>query len=157
MSERDPLLKEAIEIINNTGKKSVSLLQRKLRIGYMRAAHLLDEVEKRNEGAGSETLHAGDVACNVSTGEGCVWEEGAMFGGLSYWWRKTCTGEGDTSLWVEAWDGPLPERCPDCGRVVVRGQGQALPVQDERGDCHVERSTALLAMTDQGGETPPLR
>jgi hypothetical protein len=111
MSERDPLLKEAIDIINKAGKKSVSLLQRKLRIGYSRAAYLLDEVEKRN-------------GANEEEPEGCKWEEGMMIDGLPYWWRKTCTGDGDTSLWVVAWDGAVPERCPDCGKNVIKDSGR---------------------------------
>ena len=60
----------------------------------------------------------------------CLWVEGAMFDGKDYWWRKTCTGEGDTSLWVEAWDGPLPDRCPDCGRKVLveKNKGGVTPL-----------------------------
>lgn len=41
----DALVKEAIEVIKQTGKASASLLQRRLRIGYPRAASLMDELE----------------------------------------------------------------------------------------------------------------
>lgn len=44
-SEQDDLLEEAIAIVRELGKASVSLLQRRLRIGYTRAARLIDELE----------------------------------------------------------------------------------------------------------------
>jgi S-DNA-T family DNA segregation ATPase FtsK/SpoIIIE len=43
----DPLVKEALEIIAAHGRASTSYLQRRLRIGYNRAASLIDEMEKR--------------------------------------------------------------------------------------------------------------
>ncbi len=43
----DVLVQQAIEIIKQTGKASASLLQRRLRIGYPRAASLIDELEDR--------------------------------------------------------------------------------------------------------------
>ncbi len=44
-SEQDDLLEDAIAIVRELGKASVSLLQRRLRIGYTRAARLIDELE----------------------------------------------------------------------------------------------------------------
>lgn len=41
----DELVQQAIEIIKQSGKVSASLLQRRLRIGYPRAASLIDELE----------------------------------------------------------------------------------------------------------------
>lgn len=41
----DPMFREAAEVIINAQKGSASLLQRKLRIGYNRAARLMDELE----------------------------------------------------------------------------------------------------------------
>jgi S-DNA-T family DNA segregation ATPase FtsK/SpoIIIE len=41
----DDLLEKAIQEVRAQGKASVSLLQRRLRIGYARAAHLIDEME----------------------------------------------------------------------------------------------------------------
>ncbi len=46
VGDEDELLEEAKEIIINMGKASASLLQRKLRIGYARAASLLDALEE---------------------------------------------------------------------------------------------------------------
>jgi S-DNA-T family DNA segregation ATPase FtsK/SpoIIIE len=41
----DELLEKAIAEVRSQGRASVSLLQRRLRIGYARAAHLIDEME----------------------------------------------------------------------------------------------------------------
>ncbi len=46
-SEEDPLLSEAIAIVRKEGKASVSMLQRKLRIGYTRASRLIDRLEEK--------------------------------------------------------------------------------------------------------------
>lgn len=45
--EEDELFNEAISIIINNKQASISILQRKLRIGYTRAARLIDLMEKR--------------------------------------------------------------------------------------------------------------
>ncbi|MEX0690169.1 MAG: DNA translocase FtsK, partial [Candidatus Paceibacterota bacterium] len=42
----DELYDEAVEVIRNAGKGSASLLQRRLRVGYARAARLLDMMEE---------------------------------------------------------------------------------------------------------------
>lgn len=43
----DVLMPEAIDLIRREGRASVSMLQRKLRIGYTRAARLIDTLEER--------------------------------------------------------------------------------------------------------------
>ncbi len=43
-SERDPLFEQAVEIILETGRGSVSLLQRRLMVGYSRASRLIDQM-----------------------------------------------------------------------------------------------------------------
>ena len=43
----DPLLNDAIDTIRREGRASVSMLQRKMRIGYTRAARLVDTLEER--------------------------------------------------------------------------------------------------------------
>jgi S-DNA-T family DNA segregation ATPase FtsK/SpoIIIE len=58
-SERDGLVEQAIELIRRTGRASPTLLQRRLRIGYPRAARLIDELEEMgivgpNPGGGRE-------------------------------------------------------------------------------------------------------
>lgn len=47
LSEADELLPEAIKIVVDTGQASISLLQRRLRVGYNRAARLIDNMEER--------------------------------------------------------------------------------------------------------------
>lgn len=43
--ETDPYFNQAVELIMQTDKASASLLQRKLKVGYARAARILDELE----------------------------------------------------------------------------------------------------------------
>ncbi len=42
----DPLLNEAIELIRREGRASISMLQRKMRIGYTRSARMIDRIEE---------------------------------------------------------------------------------------------------------------
>lgn len=46
-SDEDPMVRKAIEIIRSTKRASTSNLQRKLSIGYNRAARIMDELEDR--------------------------------------------------------------------------------------------------------------
>ena len=46
-SGEDPLLKDATEIVRRENKASISMLQRKMRIGYTRAARLVDTLEEQ--------------------------------------------------------------------------------------------------------------
>ncbi len=47
VTDGDPLLKEAIDFVRREGRASVSMLQRRMRIGYTRAARLVDVMEER--------------------------------------------------------------------------------------------------------------
>lgn len=53
-SDSDELLPEAIELVVNEGQASISLLQRRLRVGYARAARLVDDMELRGIVGGYE-------------------------------------------------------------------------------------------------------
>lgn len=46
MADRDELVKKAIEMLRGEQRASASMLQRRLRIGYPRAARLMDELEE---------------------------------------------------------------------------------------------------------------
>jgi S-DNA-T family DNA segregation ATPase FtsK/SpoIIIE len=46
-TDGDPLLNDAIDIVRRAGRASVSMLQRRMRIGYTRAARLVDVMEER--------------------------------------------------------------------------------------------------------------
>jgi S-DNA-T family DNA segregation ATPase FtsK/SpoIIIE len=52
--DEDPLLDRAIEIVVQTQTASVSLLQRRLRVGYTRAGRLIDMLERRGIISGYE-------------------------------------------------------------------------------------------------------
>jgi S-DNA-T family DNA segregation ATPase FtsK/SpoIIIE len=48
LADRDQLIEKAIRLIARTQRASASMLQRQLRIGYPRAARLIDELEALN-------------------------------------------------------------------------------------------------------------
>jgi len=52
--DEDPLLEKAIEIVVQTQTASVSLIQRRLRVGYTRAGRLVDMLERRGIISGYE-------------------------------------------------------------------------------------------------------
>jgi S-DNA-T family DNA segregation ATPase FtsK/SpoIIIE len=43
----DEMLPAAVEVILETGQASVSMLQRRLKLGYARAARIVDEMEEK--------------------------------------------------------------------------------------------------------------
>ena len=45
--EDEDLIQQCIEVIRTEQKASVSLLQRRLRLGYTRAARIMDELDNR--------------------------------------------------------------------------------------------------------------
>jgi S-DNA-T family DNA segregation ATPase FtsK/SpoIIIE len=46
LGEKDPLYDQAVEIVIRTRRPSISLVQRHLRIGYNRAARLIEDMER---------------------------------------------------------------------------------------------------------------
>ena len=46
-SDGDEMLPAAVEVILETGQASVSMLQRRLKLGYARAARIVDEMEEK--------------------------------------------------------------------------------------------------------------
>ena len=60
--EQDSLFRDSLEIIKKEGKASTSLLQRKLQIGYNRAARIIDQLEE--QGFISAANHVGKREIN---------------------------------------------------------------------------------------------
>ena len=52
--DEDELIDEAIKVIINENTASVSMLQRKLKIGYARAGRIIDQLEQRGVVGGYE-------------------------------------------------------------------------------------------------------
>jgi S-DNA-T family DNA segregation ATPase FtsK/SpoIIIE len=46
LAKKDQLIDKAIAIVRETQRASASMLQRRLRVGYPRAARLIDELEE---------------------------------------------------------------------------------------------------------------
>jgi S-DNA-T family DNA segregation ATPase FtsK/SpoIIIE len=47
LSEDEPLFDDAVRVVLETGQASISMVQRRLRVGYTRAARLIDMMELR--------------------------------------------------------------------------------------------------------------
>lgn len=67
ISERDPLFREAAEVIVTAQQGSASLLQRKLKLGYNRAGRLIDQLEAAGivgpfEGSKARSVNINDLA-----------------------------------------------------------------------------------------------
>ena len=45
INDRDPMFREAAEVVINAQQGSASLLQRKLKLGYNRAGRIIDQLE----------------------------------------------------------------------------------------------------------------
>ncbi len=57
MNDKDELYQSALKLVKNEGKASTSFLQRKLQIGYNRAARIIDMMEEN--GVVSKANHVG--------------------------------------------------------------------------------------------------
>lgn len=73
-SEDEPLLEEAKQLVIETGKASASYLQRRLKIGYARAARILDILEEQGvvgpaEGAKPREVYASSETSEEETNE----------------------------------------------------------------------------------------
>ncbi len=54
MGEKDELYEKAVELVLNSGQASVSYLQRRMKLGYARAARIVDQMEQEGILGGSE-------------------------------------------------------------------------------------------------------
>jgi S-DNA-T family DNA segregation ATPase FtsK/SpoIIIE len=69
-AESDPLYDQAVEIVLKTRRASISLVQRHLRIGYNRAARLIEQMERSGLVSAMQTNGNRDVLAPASTQEG---------------------------------------------------------------------------------------
>jgi S-DNA-T family DNA segregation ATPase FtsK/SpoIIIE len=68
IDEDEDLIQQCIEVIRSEQKASVSLLQRRLRLGYTRAARIMDELENRNIVGPSNGAEPRDILIDLDGG-----------------------------------------------------------------------------------------
>ena len=66
--EDEELIQQCIEVIRSEQKASVSLLQRRLRLGYGRAARIMDELENRGIVGPSKGAEPRDILIDLDGG-----------------------------------------------------------------------------------------
>jgi S-DNA-T family DNA segregation ATPase FtsK/SpoIIIE len=68
IDEDEDLIQQCIEVIRSEQKASVSLLQRRLRLGYTRAARIMDELENRSIVGPSKGAEPRDILIDLDGG-----------------------------------------------------------------------------------------
>ena len=68
IDEDEDLIQQCIEVIRSEQKASVSLLQRRLRLGYTRAARIMDELENRGIVGPSKGAEPRDILIDLDGG-----------------------------------------------------------------------------------------
>jgi S-DNA-T family DNA segregation ATPase FtsK/SpoIIIE len=68
IDEDEEIVQQCIEVIRSEQKASVSLLQRRLRLGYTRAARIMDELENRGIVGPSKGAEPRDILIDLDGG-----------------------------------------------------------------------------------------
>ena len=68
IDEDEDLIEQCIEVIRSEQKASVSLLQRRLRLGYTRAARIMDELENRGIVGPGKGAEPRDILIDLDAG-----------------------------------------------------------------------------------------
>ncbi|MFR6695436.1 MAG: DNA translocase FtsK [Dysosmobacter sp.] len=71
--DADELLSAAVEVVLETGQASVSMLQRRLKLGYSRAARLVDQMEERGYVGPSRAVSPASCSSPARSGRSCKW------------------------------------------------------------------------------------
>jgi S-DNA-T family DNA segregation ATPase FtsK/SpoIIIE len=69
IDEDEDLIQQCIEVIRSEQKASVSLMQRRLRLGYTRAARIMDELENRGIVGPSKGAEPRDILLDLDAGQ----------------------------------------------------------------------------------------
>jgi S-DNA-T family DNA segregation ATPase FtsK/SpoIIIE len=69
IDEDEDLIQQCIEVIRSEQKASVSLMQRRLRLGYTRAARIMDELENRGIVGPSKGAEPRDILIDLDAGQ----------------------------------------------------------------------------------------
>jgi DNA segregation ATPase FtsK/SpoIIIE, S-DNA-T family len=69
IDEDEEIIQQCIEVIRSEQKASVSLMQRRLRLGYTRAARIMDELENRGIVGPSKGAEPRDILMDLDSGQ----------------------------------------------------------------------------------------
>jgi len=109
--EKDPLYDQAVEIVLKNRRASISLVQRHLKIGYNRAARLVEDMEKAGlvsamSSSGQREILVPARAERVGQGYVC----GNVFCGAGWPWRPVVPGRRAWAVWKVFCVRPAPDR-----------------------------------------------
>ncbi len=99
--ERDPLFNDAVEVVLDTQRGSVSLLQRKLTIGYSRASRMIEQMEAAGVLGAHKTAQAREVLISEDEWQAIKAQMAADAAAL-----ETHAAEEDTDLEDDRLDDP---------------------------------------------------
>jgi DNA segregation ATPase FtsK/SpoIIIE, S-DNA-T family len=127
----EPLLNEAMDVIRESGKASASLLQRRLKLGYARAARILDILEEKEIIGPSDGAKPREVFLDKLGGVGAV-QFAAREHGLSGELRRMAPVEEDDEPTFTAFSRQLePE---EVNEEIITEPEDELPKIDESED-----------------------
>src|SRR5207248_8919564 len=105
IDEDEELIQECIEVIRSEQKASVSLLQRRLRLGYTRAARIMDELQNRGIVGPSKGAEPRDILIDL---------DGAGADGQGQRKRESLKFLGNDNIARRREPYPIaPKQCPD--------------------------------------------
>lgn len=118
----DPLLSEAMEVIRQSGKASASLLQRRLKLGYARAARILDLLEEKGIIGPSDGAKPREVFLDQLGGVGAV-DFAAREHGLTGELRPIDDENGEEPSFTAFTRDDLPDSSSDKSEIEEQKEG----------------------------------
>jgi len=116
IDEDEEIIQDCIEVIRSEQKASVSLLQRRLRLGYGRAARIMDELENRGIVGPSKGADPRDILVDLDMREPCSSTEmGNATQTTELNFTYTCPHCGKDCSVVESLTGQNVA-CPNCSQ-----------------------------------------
>jgi len=160
VAEDEALIQQSIEVIRSEQMASVSLLQRRLRLGYTRAARILDELENRGIVGPSKGAEPRDIIVNLNDirylpkAKDAKWENDL---GIAYFRQKNYSDA--VKCFSKAAEQGHPEAQSNLGICYMDGLGVAKDEAEavkwfskaaEQGNAHAEYSLGVANYFGRG-------